>query len=53
MGTETYQKQGRKKETKMVGIHWKVNENNGTKQRLLEKAKRVKPQELEVLSINN
>ena len=42
MGTETYQKQGRKKETKMVGIHWKVNENNGTKQRLLEKAKRVK-----------
>ena len=26
----------------MEGIHWKVNENNGTKQRLLEKAKRVK-----------
>ena len=42
MGTETYQKQGRKKETKMEGIYWKVTENNGSKQRLLEKAKRVK-----------
>ena len=42
IGTDDYDRQISKKEMKTEGIHQKLNENNGTKQRLLAKARKVK-----------
>ena len=42
IGTDDYDRKISKKEIKTEGIHQKLNEDNGTRQRLLAKARKVK-----------